>query len=235
MSRPLVAALLSAVVASIAAFLILKRWELIGTLTGAVLFPLVYTLVSHWSKRGLDRTILALRKPQGEQDAGPNEEGPSSPGDVGLSDPPQERLSIPAWTRWLSIGLACVALGIGIYSMSLGSPTERVIVRERVIEREVASAVELTTAPAEPNEPRPETDPATTTSSVSTTSTTDETAPDADSSSSSATGPTDTVEPGETDGGINSGAVPVGSLPTSSTTIIGVGGQTTIPPTQTAP
>ncbi len=235
MSRPRFAALLSAVVASIAAFLTLKPWGLFGTLAGAALFPFVHTVVSHWSNRGIDRTIAAIRKRPGEQQAATEEEQPSTPDPVGISGPPRREPSIPAWTRWLSIGLACVALGIGIYSMFLGSSTDRVIVRERVIEREAASVVQLSTVSAAPDASGFETDPTTTTSTASTTSTTDESAPGTDSSSTTATGPTDAVDPGGTADGTAPQDAEGGSVPTVSTTGTGSGSHTTHSPTQTAP
>jgi hypothetical protein len=235
MSRPRFAALLSAVVASIAAFLTLKPWGLFGTLAGAALFPFVHTLVSHWSNKGIDQTVAAIRKRSGEGHAAAEEKQPSTPDPVDISEPPRREPSTPAWTRWLSIGLACVALGIGVYSMSLGSSADRVIVRERVIEREVASAVQLSTISAEPDGPGPDPDPMTITSTASTTSTTDGSAPGTDSSSTTPTGSADTVDSGGTTNGITPQDPESGNVSTVSTTGIGSGGQTTPSPTQTAP
>jgi hypothetical protein len=231
-SRIRVAALLSAVIASIVAFLILKRWGLVGTLTGAALFPFVHTLVSHWSHKGIDQTISVVRRRSGDGLSAPEEGEPPSPDQLDVSGPAKKPRATPASTRWLSVGLACVALGIGVYAILLGTSGERVIVRERVIEREVAAAVQSTKASDEPDAPGPATDPTTTTSTSLTTSTTDEDTPGLDSSSTTATGPVDTVDGPD---GTTPQSAEGGNVATDTTTGITGVSRTTSTPVQTAP
>ena len=61
MNRPRVAAVISAIGGSTAGFLVINRWGLIGTFTGAAIVPVVYTLVSHASTAGLDSVDRWLR------------------------------------------------------------------------------------------------------------------------------------------------------------------------------
>jgi hypothetical protein len=218
MSRPGVAALLSAVVASIAAFLVLKGWGLYGTLAGAALFPFVHNLVSHLSGKGIDQTMTVLRKRSGQEQVAPDENEPSSTEPVDADDAPRAKYSSPAWTRWLSIGVACVALGIGVYSVLTDSPGERVVVRERVIEREVAAAAEPMVPPDQSAPSQPETSPTTTTSTGPTTSTTDESASSTESSTTSTTAPSTTVESEGAAGDVPTEDPQAGGISTATTT-----------------
>jgi len=61
MNRPRVAAVISAIGGSTAGFLVIHRWGLIGTFTGAAIVPVVYTLVSHASSAGFDSMDKWLR------------------------------------------------------------------------------------------------------------------------------------------------------------------------------
>lgn len=55
MNRSRLLPIVSAVLGSTSAFVVLTRWGLLGTLTGAVMFPVVYTLASNGSKAGMER------------------------------------------------------------------------------------------------------------------------------------------------------------------------------------
>lgn len=150
MIRPRIAAVASAIAASTVAFVVVSRWHLVGTLAGAVLIPLVYTLVSHWSSHSLDHMAKWLRRrARGRNlDGEPTqpsteEEALSSPasGDVGrLSSPgTATRSTVPnrgaRMTQWLLIGVASLALAVSIYAITSPSPVERVIVHDRVVEK----------------------------------------------------------------------------------------------------
>jgi hypothetical protein len=235
MSRPGVVALLSAVVASIAAFSVLKGWGLYGTLAGAALFPFVYNLVSHLSGRGINQTVTALRKRSGQGEKTPDENEPSPPEHVSIDDAPRAEPPIPAWTRWLSIGLACMALGIGLYSILTDSPTEQVIVRERVIEREVAAATEPALSSDQSPAPHPDTSPTTTTSTDPTTSTTDQRASDTESITTTATASSTTVESEGTAGDVTTQDPQAGSVSTATTSGSGDRTPTINPPPSTTP
>jgi len=62
MNRPRIVAVVSAILGSTAAFLVLSRWRLAGTITGAVVVPVIYTLVSHCSTESLDRLGICARR-----------------------------------------------------------------------------------------------------------------------------------------------------------------------------
>ncbi len=55
MNRPRIVAVVSAILGSTAGCLVLSRWRLAGTITGAVVVPVIYALVSHCSVESLDR------------------------------------------------------------------------------------------------------------------------------------------------------------------------------------
>lgn len=159
MTRPRMVVVVSAIAASTTAFLLVSRGGLFGTAAGAALFPLVYTLVSHWSSEGLDGVggLLGRRLRRGgaaDESVGPSPQGPSAAGplpsaassDGGRAVPsvtvtksrsPNRR---PAMAQWLLVGCALVALAFSVYA--LASPpavetVETVIVRERVIEKTI--------------------------------------------------------------------------------------------------
>ncbi|MFH0915062.1 MAG: hypothetical protein V1912_01270 [bacterium] len=48
---------------------------------------------------------------------------------------------------WILVGLTCLAVALGIYSAAFRPPADRVIVNERVIERQVTAAVQATATP----------------------------------------------------------------------------------------
>ena len=153
------AAVASAIAASTVAFVVVSRWHLVGTLAGAVLIPLVYTLVSHWSSHSLDHMAKWLRRRGQGRDL---EEEPTQPstGEEALPSLASEdvsRLSSPGtttrnpvpnrgtrMTQWLLIGVASLALAVSIYAIASPSPVERVIVHDRVVEK-----TSIVTTPAE--------------------------------------------------------------------------------------
>jgi hypothetical protein len=62
MTRPRVSAIISGIAASITAFVVVRRWGLAGTLTGAAVIPVIYAFVSHWSAEGFDRIAVWVRR-----------------------------------------------------------------------------------------------------------------------------------------------------------------------------
>jgi hypothetical protein len=133
MSYQRVVAILSAVLASIVVFYVATSWRLVGTLAGAALIPLVHSLVSHWSHRGLDRSIAVVRR-RAVGRPEPSEDTQGVPDGSALSPPlrsTESRLS------WLLVGLTCIAVALGIYAVAFRTPADRVVVHERVVERQV--------------------------------------------------------------------------------------------------
>ena len=158
MIRPRIAAVASAIAASTVAFVVVSRWHLVGTLAGAVLIPLVYTLVSHWSSHGLDHMAKWLRRRGQGRDL---EEEPTQPSAVEALPSPESgdvnqlsgrgtapRRPVPnhgtKMTQWLLVGVASLALAVSIYAITSPSPVERVIVHDRVVEK-----TSIVTTPAE--------------------------------------------------------------------------------------
>lgn len=161
MSHPRLVAILSTVAASMVAFFVVTRWRLAGTLAGAALIPLVHTLVSHWSNRGIDRSIALVRR-RATKRQGPTEDtrvyqGGSGACPEGCPGVSSGVSAIP----WILVGLTCLALALGIYSAAFKTPADRVIVNERVIERQVAAAAQIPVAPEGSGASSPITDTAT--------------------------------------------------------------------------
>jgi hypothetical protein len=170
MSRPRIAALISAIVASTSAFLVVSRWSLFGTVAGAVLFTVVNTFVAHWSSEGLDRASgllrrrLRLGKPSGEPAALPStssvdlqpEEIDASV--VGDGDRQSPRASTARTSRrrvtvanWVLAGCAVVAVALSVYALTnprQGETVETVVVHRQVIEKTVTVTTEGTTSVA---------------------------------------------------------------------------------------
>jgi hypothetical protein len=148
MMRPRVVAVVSAIAASIVAFLVVSRWRLAGTLTGAALIPLVYTLVSHWASEGLKHTAKwlrrrALRGGQVQEPIGPSaaeSEGAVASQNEGLISGHGARTTYRVPKRgarraqWLLVGFASLALAVSVYALA-SRPGEKVIVQERVVQK----------------------------------------------------------------------------------------------------
>ncbi len=154
MTRPRLATVASATVASAIAFYIITRSGLAGTLAGAAVASMISTGTAHWVGGGLDRCStwwLERRRPTGgDQPSEADEETtrvlepqqtelfPATtpeaalPGAVGTR--PSER---PAWLRalptWGPVILAVLAIAVSGYAVVTGHPLERVVIKERVV------------------------------------------------------------------------------------------------------
>jgi hypothetical protein len=149
MTRPRMAAIASAIAASAVAFLVVSRWSLAGTLTGAAVIPILYTLVSHWSAESLDHLGKWIRRrvsSSGSLDESteptPPESARSGAGEHadlaaggGIVPERQAPKRGSSGIQWSLAAFASLALAVSIYSLLLSGPVETTIVRERVIER----------------------------------------------------------------------------------------------------
>ncbi len=167
MNRPRIAAVISGVVASTATFVVSSRYNLIGTVAGAVVAPVIYTLVSHGASVGVDAVGKRVRGRLGTQsaeapDAAPtagegSERTPLVPTVYAVGDPTEETV-LPAsaavarpapgrsWTssQWWLAGLACMAVLMSIYAVASSGGTT--VVRQTVIKE-----VPVTTQAAKPD------------------------------------------------------------------------------------
>ena len=231
MTRPHIATVATAALASSAAFYVITRSGLAGTLVGAAVASMVYTGTSHWVGSGLERCTGWWR----ERTVG-------SPGDPGLAGGAAETGEVeprsgadtstlsatsaleaaagrevadfpapPPWrrlpARWAALALAAAALGTSAYSVVSGTPIERVIVRERVVEKPVIQErvviqkeTVTVTVPAKTPSKGPTGDetpaaPTTTSTETPTTSTTTTTEPGSTSTTSTEPPSTTTVPP----------------------------------------
>jgi hypothetical protein len=139
MNRPRIAGIVSGIAASVAAFLVVHRWALAGTLTGAAVMPVVYTLVSHCSMEGLSGLGGWLRRRVGREAV--SVDAPSI-----VAKPPERPRVVAAaprarrrrpWQQWALVSVSVAALGVSIFSVALRAPVERVLVREKVVEKTV--------------------------------------------------------------------------------------------------
>ncbi len=168
MTRPRLAALISATLASAAAFLVVSRWGLLGTVTGAAVIPLVYTLVSHWAAEGLEHLGIWMRRrvlrhdgvdavtgDAGDAATGlvPADSATSGSATVNLqapTDPPVATDAAaggrppkrgPSKIQWSVAAFASLALATSIYAVAVSGPAETTILRERVVEKVVTITV----------------------------------------------------------------------------------------------
>ena len=127
--------------ASAAAFMVITKSGIAGTLVGAAVFSAVYHGASHGIGQAFERLVtwwLGRRgievPPHDEVDAGAESavNGAESPvaGARGL----RTRRALAVWAPLV---LALAAFGASGYSLVTGAPIEKVIVRERVVEKPV--------------------------------------------------------------------------------------------------
>jgi hypothetical protein len=197
MNRPRITGIVSGIAASVAAFLVISRWELAGTLTGAAIMPVVYTLVSHGSLESLNGLSRWARRRVGK------ETGAESATEQPQDSPAPPVIKRRAWGQWALVGVSVLALGVSIWSVALRAPVERVLVRERVVEKTVT----VTTGAADSGA----TEPGGGDGSTATTTTSD---PGASTTTSEQTG--DTGQDGS--GGSPSSTTVPGSSTTDDTT-----------------
>jgi hypothetical protein len=149
MNRPRIAGIVSGIAASVAAFLVVHRWALAGTLTGAAIMPVVYTLVSHCSMEGLSGLGRWVRRRVGREVAA-EADGGGTTANVApkLPEKPRSEAAPPRiprgrpWRQWALVSVSVAALGVSICSVALRAPVEQVLVRERVVEKTVTVTTE---------------------------------------------------------------------------------------------
>ncbi len=142
MNRPRLLNLLSAALGSTTAFLVLSRWSLAGTITGAVLMPVIFTLVSFSSQETLERASKwltrharrrlskASAKPSENEEAKAHETGRAHKESSGATVAKPRARSL----QWSVAILASLAFAVSIYSLTQDGTTGVTILREKVIE-----------------------------------------------------------------------------------------------------
>jgi hypothetical protein len=157
MTHPRIAAIASAIAASIVTFLVLSRWRLAGTLTGAVIIPLIYTLVSHWSSQSVDHMAKWLRRrlhPVGQaeeltrvSDPTPTPVVTSHDGSQVLRSRAATKHQVPnrraRRIQWLLIGFASLALAISVYALDSRGPAEKVVVHNIVVQKTITVTTQV--------------------------------------------------------------------------------------------
>lgn len=149
MDRPPFSTVLSTAVASAATFFVITRSGIAGTLAGAAVASLVYTGASHGMLRALERLVRGLRRWGFSATGAPVHEAPRAiPAEKdgrflsGTLLPPPAVRRRPAKSvvaTWGPLLLAAAALATSLYSVTTGTPIERVVVHERVMERPVVT------------------------------------------------------------------------------------------------
>jgi hypothetical protein len=210
------AAIASAIAASAVAFLVVSRWGLAGTLTGAAIIPIVYTLVSHWSAESLDHLGKWIRRRVSSSGSLDESTEPTPPESARSGAGQHAELSAGGGTvperqapkrgsselQWPLAAFASVALAVSIYSLILSGPVETTIVREKVIERTVTVTTQAASSVAQ----APSVDTPTTTVSTSEEPGTVPTAP-------ATTSPSQTGPPAEPSSTTNPGQIDQGEKP----------------------
>ncbi|MBN1628452.1 MAG: hypothetical protein JW990_01690 [Thermoleophilia bacterium] len=137
MTRPRVVAVVSAIASSTATFLLLNRLNLAGTLPGAMVVPLVGTLVGHWSNECLDCAARVARRRLGKDEVTESQAPP-----VVAVTPGRSAAGRRALGQWLLAGFAMTALAVSLYSLTVPGPIQTVVVKERVVEKTVTVTTE---------------------------------------------------------------------------------------------
>ena len=155
MSRPHTVAVVSAVAASTAGFMVASRSNLLGTVAGAMLMPLVYTLVAHWSTEGLGCVGRWARRRLGLKIEDEKADESSAVKETAAKGEPQTTPQPSLGRRnllgqWLLAGFSLLALAVSIYAVAVPGPIRTVVVQERVIEKTVTVTTESDAADAEP-------------------------------------------------------------------------------------
>jgi hypothetical protein len=150
MTRPRIAAIASAIMASTVAFLLVSRSGLIGTVAGAALIPFIYTLVSHWAKEAFERMGKWFQKrvgPETEESADATAAAEDAAGDAkdaagdAAKDAADRPVAVRAPVALWSLGLVAVAaLALSGYSLSVRGEGSHVI-QQHVVEKTVVVTV----------------------------------------------------------------------------------------------
>ncbi len=163
--RPSALAMITAAAASAAAFIVITKSGIAGTLVGAAVFSAVYHGASHWFGGAAERVaawwldrrgvkVGALVRPADDAGAAGTADSAlgaeAAHGGVGAHGAVAADAAVPVAPRrpavirtrralavWGPLVLAVAALGASGYSVVTGEPIERVIIRERVVEKPV--------------------------------------------------------------------------------------------------
>ena len=150
MDRPPFNTVLSAAVASAVAFFVITKSGIAGTLAGAAVASMVYTGASHGVRHALERLIGDVRRRFFSSAEAPLDEAPpavsaEAPGGMAAgtlllpSSPGHRRPAKTVTATWGPVVLAAAALLTSVYSMTSGTPIERIVVQERIVERPVVT------------------------------------------------------------------------------------------------
>lgn len=147
MNRPRIVGILSAALGSAVGFAVLSRWHLAGTITGAILMPVIFTLVSFGSHESLDKAVGWLRRHTSRRSRLEEEAAATDDALVAAAEPPQtsepqvEKKRPAAHSlHWSVITLACLAFAVSVYSLTHaeGGTT---ILREKVVQTVTVTSV----------------------------------------------------------------------------------------------
>lgn len=132
MNRPRIVGMLSAALGSTAGFLILSRWSLAGTITGAILMPVIFTLVSFGSHETLERStkwlVRRLKREQAESEPETVHTEEAEMSSAKTVTPRARGL------QWAAAILALLAFSFSLYSLTQDDGGGLTILREKVIE-----------------------------------------------------------------------------------------------------
>ncbi len=162
MSQPRVAGIVSGIAASIAAFLVVSRWHLAGTLTGAAIMPVIYTLVSHgsleslesvgrWTRRrlGYEKSVGGVSASSHSTRVDPIATEMVEKAGIGSTEPGRQGDSRGRGrggfkVQWVLAGVSTIALAVSVFSFLLQGQPDQTVIRERVVERTVTVTTQVT-------------------------------------------------------------------------------------------
>lgn len=190
MNRPKLVGLLSAAFGSTAGFLVMTRWNLAGTITGAILMPVIFTVASFGSHETMERVSGWLRR---------RIKKGSPPEPAMVEEVEDTRTSAPARSSWKArsiqwsvVTLAFLAFAVSLYSLTKDDASAVTILREKVVETVTVTVEQPALSVAKTDDPQVPT--ATTQASTDTTeSTTTTTVVDDDPDSTDSTDTTVTT------------------------------------------
>jgi hypothetical protein len=143
--RPSPFTMITAAAAAAASFFVITKSGIAGTLMGAAVFSAVYSGASHWLghavERGaswwLERRGVEVNEPEQDESELANEPEPEPSAERRLVSSPGFLRARRITLTWAPLALAVAAVAASGYSMATGTPIERVIIRERVVEKPV--------------------------------------------------------------------------------------------------
>lgn len=139
--RPSALAMFTAAGASAAAFMVITKSGIAGTLMGAAVFSAVYHGASLGIGQAFERLVTWWLERRGIEVSGRDEdEGAPMPASVEAPSPLAGSRGVRtrrALAVWAPLVLALAAFGASGYSLATGTPIETVVIRERVVEKPV--------------------------------------------------------------------------------------------------